>query len=64
MIMVNMFQVYPPPPGGILMHEYMLGGWGMPIGKSNLYTFKVKYLIITTKVNSLTSRDYQRLVKS
>lgn len=25
-------QVYPPPPGGILMHEYMLAGWGMPIG--------------------------------
>lgn len=27
-------QVYPPAPGGILMHEYMLAGWGMPIGTS------------------------------
>ncbi|VUC32450.1 unnamed protein product [Clonostachys rosea] len=27
------FEVYPPPPGGILMHEYMLAGWGMPIGE-------------------------------
>lgn len=30
------WEVYPPPPGGILMHEYMLGGWGMPIGKFSL----------------------------
>ncbi|KAH7357952.1 hypothetical protein B0T11DRAFT_319149 [Plectosphaerella cucumerina] len=27
------WEVYPPPPGGILMHEYMLAGWGMPIGE-------------------------------
>jgi hypothetical protein len=26
------FEVYPPPPGGIMMHEYILAGWGMPIG--------------------------------
>ena len=28
-----MIQVYPPTEGGVLMHEYMLAGWGMPIGK-------------------------------
>ncbi|KAI1844424.1 hypothetical protein JX266_009311 [Neoarthrinium moseri] len=27
------FEVYPPPPGRIMMHEYMLPGWGMPIGE-------------------------------
>ncbi|KAI1335077.1 hypothetical protein F5Y15DRAFT_399502 [Xylariaceae sp. FL0016] len=27
------WEVYPPPPGGIMMHEYMLAGWGMPIGE-------------------------------
>ncbi|KAJ4184046.1 hypothetical protein NW767_013389 [Fusarium falciforme] len=27
------WEVYPPPPGTILMHEYMLAGWGMPIGE-------------------------------
>jgi hypothetical protein len=27
-----MVQVYPPSDGGVLMHEYMLAGWGMPIG--------------------------------
>lgn len=26
------FQVYPPKPGGIMMHEYILAGWGVPIG--------------------------------
>ncbi|KAI9896093.1 hypothetical protein N3K66_008993 [Trichothecium roseum] len=27
------WEVYPPLPGGVLMHEYMLAGWGMPIGE-------------------------------
>ncbi|KAL6865490.1 hypothetical protein ACO1O0_001584 [Amphichorda felina] len=27
------FEVFPTPPGGILMHEYMLAGWGMPVGE-------------------------------
>lgn len=26
------WEVFPPPEGGILMHEYILAGWGMPIG--------------------------------
>ncbi|KAH7240763.1 uncharacterized protein BKA55DRAFT_648869 [Fusarium redolens] len=27
------WEVYPPSEGGVLMHEYMLAGWGMPIGE-------------------------------
>ncbi|EKJ74592.1 hypothetical protein FPSE_05342 [Fusarium pseudograminearum CS3096] len=27
------WEVYPPLEGTILMHEYMLAGWGMPIGE-------------------------------
>lgn len=33
MINVSSLQVYPPLEGTILMHEYMLAGWGMPIGR-------------------------------
>ncbi|KAF5627216.1 uncharacterized protein FTJAE_9301 [Fusarium tjaetaba] len=27
------WEVYPPSEGGVLMHEYMLAGWGTPIGE-------------------------------
>ncbi|KAK0654278.1 hypothetical protein DIS24_g5392 [Lasiodiplodia hormozganensis] len=27
------WEVYPPKPGGIMMHEYILAGWGVPIGE-------------------------------
>ncbi|KAG9252398.1 uncharacterized protein F5Z01DRAFT_226586 [Emericellopsis atlantica] len=27
------FEVYPPQAGGVFLHEYMLAGWGMPIGE-------------------------------
>lgn len=27
------FEVWPPHPAGVLMHEYLLAGWGMPIGE-------------------------------
>ncbi|EKG11826.1 Putative cyclase [Macrophomina phaseolina MS6] len=27
------WEVYPPRPGGIMMHEFILAGWGVPIGE-------------------------------
>ncbi|GME64588.1 putative cyclase [Neofusicoccum parvum] len=27
------WEVYPPKPEGIMMHEYILAGWGVPIGE-------------------------------
>lgn len=30
---IDSFQVYPPQSPDIFLHEYVLAGWGMPIGK-------------------------------
>ncbi|KAF2138391.1 uncharacterized protein K452DRAFT_290973 [Aplosporella prunicola CBS 121167] len=27
------WEVYPTPPGGVFLHEYLLAGWGMPVGE-------------------------------
>lgn len=44
----NTQQVYPPQNPEIFLHEYVLAGWGMPIGKSKgtfitCLTFKLSY---------------------
>lgn len=54
-------QVYPPPSGTILMHEYMLAGWGMPIG---MLSFILESYQLTLQVNYSTWKSWQRHASS
>lgn len=64
----RVLQVYPPQNPEIFMHEYVLAGWGMPIGTSFLsdlvkpYVSKANELIL--QENYLIWKPWQRNVRN
>jgi hypothetical protein len=42
-------QVYPPQSPDIFLHEYVLAGWGMPIGKLSVLSHFRRSIILTSK---------------
>lgn len=60
-LLTGLLQVYPPPSGTVLMHEYMLAGWGMPIGMLSIILGLHQ---LTVQANCLTWRNWRKRARS